>query len=215
MKRHAFAMKTNSGCKGEFRKALGTIWHTLTNFLDDHNMTNFSMWNVEDIVFGYYETSDQFEFTAQDKEFIGEWESQYGHLYTWISKPFEEMKLMYYDYGIVRESKELIRHSVFITKLLPGAEDEYKSRHDALIEKRQGKINLGPDSNFTIWSAEGYIFGYDEIDITMETEPTEEEKQATIQWETKMLEIMSWFTNHVDWISGECHPAIQRIAWHN
>ena len=49
----------------------------------------------------------------------------------------------------------------------------------------------------------------------METEPTEEENQATIQWETKMLEIMGWFTNHVDWISGECHPAIQRIAWHN
>lgn len=215
MKRHAFAMRINSGCKGEYRQALGILWHEFTSFLDEHNMTNFSMWNVEDIVFGYYETNEQFEFTSKDKNIVNEWETRYGHLYTWISTPFEEMRLMYYDYGVVRESKELIRHSVFVTKLHSGEEEEYKRRHDALLEKRQGKINPGPDSNFSIWSAEGYIFGYDEIDITMETEPTEEEKLATIQWETKMLEIMSWLTNHVDWISGECHPAIQRIAWHN
>lgn len=215
MKRHAFAMRINSGCKGEYRQSLGILWYEFTSFLDEHNMTNFSMWNVEDIVFGYYETNEQFEFTSKDKNIVNEWETRYGHLYTWISTPFEEMRLMYYDYGVVRESKELIRHSVFVTKLHPGAEEEYKRRHDALLEKRQGKINTGPDSNFSIWSAEGYIFGYDEIDITMEKDPTEGEKQATIHWETKMLEIMSWLTNHVDWISGECHPAIQRIAWHN
>lgn len=199
---------------GKFRHSIGEIWSGLTTFFDKHGMRNFSIWNVERIIFGYYETDDEFAFSAEDKKIAQEWEDRYGDSYTWISTPFEEMRLMYHDFGIVRQNKELIRHSVFITKLVPGAEEEYKRRHDALIEARQGKVTEGPDSNFSIWSAGGYIFGYDEIDITMEKEPTEEEKQATIQWEKKMLEIMSWFTNHVDWISGECHPAIQRIGWH-
>mgnify|MGYP006371022483 CR=1 FL=1 len=30
----------------------------------------------------------------------------------------------------------------------------------------------------------------------------------------KMLEIMSWLTNDVDWITGECHETIKRLAWH-
>jgi len=214
MKRHTFAMKIKKGYVGEYRYALGRIWGEFTKFLDEHEMTNFSMWSVENIIFGYYETKDEFEFSESDRLFIEKWEKEYGDLYTWISIPYEPMRLMYYDYGIVRKSKELIRHSVFITKLIPGAEDEYQRRHDALLKERNGKVTEGPDSNFTIWSAGGYIFGYDEIDITMEKEPTEEEKQSTIQWEKKMLEIMSWLTNHVDWISGECHPAIQRIAWH-
>ena len=214
MKRHTFAMEVKNGFMGEFRCSLGTIWDELTIFLDNHGMTNFSIWNVERIVFGYFETDDNFMFSTDDKDIVRTWENKYGHSYTWISTPFESMRLMYHDFGVVRQSKELIRHSVFITKLVPGAEEEYKRRHDALIEARQGKVTEGPDSNFSIWSAGGYIFGYDEIDITMEKEPTEEEKQATIQWETKMLEIMSWLTNQVDWISRECHPAIQRIGWH-
>ena len=214
MKRHTFAMKINEGCVGKYRLALGEIWKEFTDFLDDHKMTNFSMWSVENIIFGYYETNDEFSFEESDKQTVRNWEQKYGELYTWISTPYEPMRLMYYDYGIVRESKELIRHSVFVTKLVSGAEEEYKRRHDVLLEKRGEKITAGPDSNFTIWSAGGYIFGYDEIDITMEQDPTEEQRQATIEWETKMLEVMSWLTNHVDWISGECHPAIQRIAWH-
>ena len=76
-------------------------------------------------------------------------------------------------------------------------------------------MDPGPDSNFSIWNAEDYIFGYDEIDTTMETAETEEGRQATIQWETKMLEIMSWYTDDVDWITGEHLPHIVRIGCHN
>ena len=42
----------------------------------------------------------------------------------------------------------------------------------------------GPDSNFCIWSAGGYIFGYDEIDTSMEVEQTPEEKKAEKQVDT-------------------------------
>ena len=59
------------------------------------------------------------------------------------------------------------------------------------------------------------IFGYDEIDTTMEVEETPEAREATIAWETRQLGIMDWITNDVDWMTGECHPASRRLAWHN
>lgn len=215
MRRHTFALEIKSGMTAEFRRNLGEIWSELTTFLDERNIFNFSIWNVEHIVFGYYETEDSFSFVEQDKMRVAEWEAKCSGSYSWLSQPFEDMRLMYHDYGIVRESKELIRYRVFITKLIEGAEEEYKKRHDALIEARGNKITAGPDSNFSIWCAGGYIFGYNEIDTTMEHEITETEKENTICWETHMLEIMSWLTNDVDWITGEYHANIQRLAWHN
>ena len=110
------------------------------------------------------------------KEKANEWGKQYGDCFDWISTPFEEMRLMYHDFGIVRQSKELIRHRVFITKLVPGSEEEYKARHDVLVDARGDKVTEGPDSNFSIWNAGGYIFGYNEIDTTMERDRTEEDR---------------------------------------
>ena len=214
MRRHTFALEIKPGMTADFRRNLGEIWEELTTFLDEHQMVNFSIWSVECIVFGYYETKNDFVFDESDKRQVATWEDKYGDAYNWISVPFENMRLMYHDYGFVRESKELIRHRVFITKLVSGAEEEYKKRHDALIEARDNKITEGPDSNFSIWYAGGYIFGYNEIDTTMEHEMTAEERDSTIRWENRMLEIMSWLTNDVDWITGECHASIQRLAWH-
>ncbi len=215
MKRHAFALKVREGKMGQFRANMGRIWPELTAFLDVHNICNFSIWNAENLIFGYYESEDNFVFSAEDREQVARWEEIYGEAYEWISIPFEDMRLMYHDFGIVRERKELIRHRVFITKLVPGTEEEYKARHDALIEARGDKVTEGPDSNFSIWNAGGYIFGYNEIDTTMEHEMTDKERESTIGWEKRMLEIMSWVTDDVDWITGEHHEHIKRLCWHN
>lgn len=214
MKRHTFAMEIKHDKMVDFRRNLGQIWAELTAFLDARKMTNFSIWNVQHIIFGYYETDDDFVFTESDKKQVMMWENQYGDSYTWISTPFEDMRLMYHDFGIVRESKELIRHRVFVTKLVHGMEEEYKKRHDTLVNARGDMVNPGPDSNFSIWYAGGYIFGYNEIDTTMEHEMTDEERANIIQWEKWMLEIMSWLTNDVDWITGECHESVKRLGWH-
>lgn len=215
MKRHTFAIKVKKGRMAEFRSGLGEIWTQLTTFLDEHCVVNFSIWNAGNIIFGYYETENDLLLSTEDKEKIATWEKEYDKLYLWLSDPFDDMRLMYHDIGTVRISKELIRHRVFITKLHPGMEEEYKKRHDALIKARGDKITKGPDSNFTIWYAAGYIFGYNEIDTTMEQEMTDEERKNVIDWETKMLEIMEWITNDVDWITGECHASIKKIGWHN
>ncbi|MBR2948326.1 MAG: L-rhamnose mutarotase [Lachnospiraceae bacterium] len=215
MQRHAFAMKVKDGQMAEFRTNLGKVWGELTALLDAKKMKNFSIWNVERMIFGYYETDDDFAFSAEDKEKANNWMAAYGSSFEWISTPFEEMRLMYHDFGIVRECKELIRHRVFMTKLVPGSEEEYKARHDKLVEARGDVVTPGPDSNFSIWNAGGYIFGYNEIDTTMETERTQADIEADTVWETKMLEIMSWLTDDVDWLTGLHHENVKRLAWHN
>ena len=58
MERHAFAMKVKAGRMNDYRKKLGEIWPELTTFLDRNKVKNFSIWNAEDLIFGYYENED-------------------------------------------------------------------------------------------------------------------------------------------------------------
>ena len=214
MERHAFAFKIAEGKKGEFRKQLGISWPQITEFLDGKDLKNFSMWSAADLGFGYYENKEGIVYSTEDKEASEKIIDSFVGLVEWISKPGSEMRLMYHDFGIVRENKELIRHRVFMTKLKPDCAEEYKRRHDALVEARGDVPDPGPDSNFSIWSAGGYIFGYDEIDTTMETDETPEAHEATVAWETRQLGIMDWITNDCDWLTGEVHNSVQRLAWH-
>ena len=214
MERHAFAMEVKEGRKDDYRKALGKIWPELTAFLDRNEIKNFSIWNTDSLIFGYYEKADGSVLSAEEKEISERLTKEIEDTFTWTSTPGQDMRLMYHDFGIVRESKELIRHRMFMTKLKPGCEEEYKRRHDGLVEQRGDTVNPGPDSNFSIWSAGGYIFGYDEIDTTMEKEPDEAARENNIAWETRQLGIMDWITNDMDWLTGEHHSASVRLAWH-
>ena len=214
MERHAFAMEVKEGRKDDYRKALGKIWPELTAFLDRNEIKNFSIWNTDSLIFGYYEKADGSVLSAEEKEISERLTKEIEDTFTWISTSGQDMRLMYHDFGIVRESKELIRHRMFMTKLKPGCEEEYKRRHDGLVEQRGDTVNPGPDSNFSIWSAGGYIFGYDEIDTTMEKEPDEAARENNIAWETRQLGIMDWITNDMDWLTGEHHSASVRLAWH-
>lgn len=214
MERHGFSMEVKKGQMNEYRKRLGEIWQELTSFLDRNGIQNFSIWNADSLIFGYYENADGAVLSGEETIIRDALVNKMEDTFTWISTPGQDMRLMYHNFGVVRENKELIRHRMFMTKLKPGCEEEYKARHDGLIEQRGDTVDPGPDSNFSIWSAGGYIFGYDEIDTTMEKEETEEDRKTTIAWETRQLEIMDWITNDVDWMTGEHHCASVRIAWH-
>ncbi len=214
MKRNAFAMKLKKGQRALYGALLRENWKELTAQLDAAGFFNFSIWNAQDLLFGYCECADDCVLTEAQSVYFKGLDEKFSAVYDWISEMGKPMRLMYEDFGVVRESKELIRHRVFMTKLVPGSEEEYKARHDALVEARNGKITQGPDSNFSIWNAGGYIFGYNEIDTTMERERTKEDDDADIAWETRMLEIMSWITDDVDWITGEHHGHVKRICWH-
>lgn len=211
MERHTYAARVLPGMTAEYRRLLGIHWDEICQLLDANQVHNFSLWNAEDLVFAYCETDAACDLWPAFTEIA----KAYDDCTEAFSGPGNPMRLMYTDLGIIRESKELIRHRVFMTKLVPGSEDEYKARHDALTASKGGAVSPGPDSNFTIWCAGGHIFGYDEIDITMEQDMTPEEREFTINWETRMLEIMSWITNDVDWITKENHVAVKKLASHH
>ena len=215
MERHAFAMKIRDGKMNDYRKKLGEIWQELTAFLDRNEVGNFSIWNAEDLIFGYYEKKDGTQLSSEEKKAADALAEKIQDTFDWISTPYKDMRLMYHNFGVVRENKELIRHRMFMTKLKDGCEEEYKARHDGLIAQRGDTVDPGPDSNFSIWSAGGYIFGYDEIDTTMEVEETEESREQTVTWEMRQLGIMDWITNDVDWMTKEVHTSSVRLAWHN
>ena len=215
MERHAFAMKVKDGQMNAYRTRLGEIWKDLTAFLDRNQIKNFSIWNVEQLIFGYYENEDEMKLREDEKAAKDSLTEKIQDTLDWISTPGEDMRLMYHNFGVVRENKKLIRHRVFMTKLKEGCAEEYKVRHDGLMAQRGDTVDPGPDSNFSIWSAGGYIFGYDEIDTTMEIDETPQDREATVAWETRQLVIMDWITNDVDWMTGEWHPASRRLAWHN
>lgn len=215
MKRHTFAMQVYKGKMNEYRQLLGQVWPELTNVLDRLGIKNFSIWNVDLIIFGYCETESDVKPSIEDRIIFDKINAVIGETFEWISHYGEPMRLMYHNFGIIRESKELIRQKVFVARLFVGKSEEYKHRHDVLVDKNKTKVNPGPVSNFSIWNAGDYIFGYNEIDTTMEHESTEEGKQRAILWETKMLEIMDWITDDIDWITGQHHSSIERIAQHN
>ena len=214
MERHTFAMEIKEQQVGDYRKRLGMIWQELTGFLDQNQISNFSIWSCGRLVFGYCETEEKSSLWQEQQKKIQALVKKMGDSFSWISVPGKPMRLMYENIGSVRKNKELIRHRVFMTKLKSGCEEIYKARHDALMVEKNGKMEPGPDSNFTIWSAGGYIFGYDEIDTPMEKEETDEEKQASAAWERRQLEIMEWITNDVDGLTGEHHPPCVRLGWH-
>ena len=213
MQRHAFAMEIKQGQMNTYRRKLGEIWPELTAYLDEKKIRNFSIWNAAAYIFGYYETADEYDISEENPAKTALIQ-KIEDTFTWISTPGKDMRLMYHNFGVVRENKELIRHRMFMTRLKPGCEEEYKRRHDALIEARGDNVDPGPDSNFSIWCAGGQIFGYNEIDTTMEAEATEESKKADIEWETRQLGIMDWITDDVDWMTGEHHAKSVRLAWH-
>ena len=160
---------------------------------------NFSIWRIGDFLFCYGEWADDAQPALEIPD-------------TELFAAPGTMKLMYHDIGIVREDKALIRHRVFATHLHEGCAEEYKRRHDALIEARGETVTQGPESNFTIWHADGYIFGYCELVKSYDHPMTDEERASTIAWETRQLEIMDWLTDDVDWITGEKHDAIELIC---
>ena len=201
MQRTAFILQARPGRKDAARAAVRGAADALRALAKDVGADNFSMWAVEDLLYGYAECTGgagdmQPVWSLLGKVLAGEADG--------LCAP-GTMRLMYHDIGIVRADKSLIRHRVFSTRLKPGCAEEYKRRHDGLIAARGDTVSEGPDSNFTIWYGEGIIFGYCEKVNSFDRPMTEQERQDTIAWETRQLEIM-------DWLTGEKHEAMRRIV---
>ena len=211
MNRVAFVLRVKPGKKEAFYRAGEAVWPEAQAALDSVGMKNVSVWSICDFMFCYGETPDGVE-AAKIRAAVDGVAAKLADTCTVLAEP-GTMRLMYHDYGIVREDKSLIRYRVFATHLKPGCADEYKARHDKLVEARGDTVSEGPESNFTIWCADSeYNFGYCELVKAFDHEMTEAEKQSTIAWETRQLEIMDWYTDDVDWITGEKHEHVQLVC---
>ena len=211
MKRNPFVLRFKDGKKEEGLAVISGFWNECRGALKRAGIENFSIWSIEDFLFCYGEFPDEVKLPSADQAGLEAWKAALAPVCD-VFAAQGTLPLMYHDIGIVRADKSLIRHRVFATKLKAGCADEYKRRHDGLIEKRAGKITEGPESNFTIWNANGYIFGYCELVKSFDHEMTEAEKASTIAWETRQLEIMDWLTDDVDWITGQKHDSIKLVA---
>ena len=114
MERHAFAMKVKEGKMNDYRKTLGEIWPELTAYLDRNGIHNFSIWNAADLIFGYYENADGAVISPKEEKVKAALTEKIQDTFTWISTPGKDMRLMYHNFGVVRENKELIRHRMFM-----------------------------------------------------------------------------------------------------
>lgn len=207
MQRLPFVLKICPGRRAQTIAALRERWSEIDRALHGAGAENFSVWGIEDFLFCYGEYPDGVCPSAACGEAWAAATADCGMFAAPGTLP-----LMYHDIGVVRKDKSLIRHRVFATKLKDGCAAEYKRRHDALVEARGDRVSQGPESNFTIWNANGYIFGYCELVKSFDHEMTEAERASTIAWETRQLEIMDWLTDDVDWITGQKHDAIERVV---
>ena len=207
MERTTFILRALPGKRDQMRDVVQSIEGELKALADRQGIGNFSLWGVEDMLYGYGECAGAAGDMLPVYATLGE---ALDGAAAGLCAP-GTMRLMYHDIGIVRQDKSLIRHRVFSTKLKSGCEEEYKRRHDGLIEARGDAVSEGPDSNFTIWFGAGYIFGYCEKVKSYDRPMTEAEKRDTIAWETRQLEIMDWLTDDVDWITGDHHEAMIRL----
>ena len=87
MERHAFAMKVKAGRMNDYRKKLGEIWPELTTFLDRNKVKNFSIWNVEQLIFGYYENEDEMKLSEDEKAAKDSLTEKIQYTFDWISTP--------------------------------------------------------------------------------------------------------------------------------
>jgi len=213
LKRETFLIRLNGDKLADIKAKFNALPSGILDLCGKRGIDNFSVWHVSGLVFGYYEVTKEYDLTDADKAALSAFAASLAECGEIIGNAFTQpMRLMYSDIGIVREDKSLIRHRVFATQLKPGCAEEYKRRHDELTASKGGVISEGPESDFTIWNAENYIFGYCELVRSFDHEMTEEERASTIAWETRGLEIMDWITDDVDWITGEKHDKIE-LVW--
>ena len=162
MKRLPFVLRFRTGKREEGRAFIQANWARAKEALAPLGAGNLSVWGVGDFALCYGEYAD--ETTPRQLQAVIDRAMRAGlDAYCELFAAPGTLPLMYHDIGVVREDKSLIRHRVFATHLKPGCAEEYKRRHDGLVAARGDRVTQGPESNFTIWNANGYIFGYCEL----------------------------------------------------
>ena len=65
MERYAWKAKIKEGKRAEYIKRHNEIWPEMKELLKSAGIFNYSIWNVDDDLFGYYECEKGIEFAAR------------------------------------------------------------------------------------------------------------------------------------------------------
>jgi len=208
MLQRTFLLKFFPGKKEEGETLFAKLLPEMAGIVAGEGCWAFSVWQANDLVFGYYETDREGYPDEAGLKLRECFEEKLGDVAFVIASP-GNMRLMY-DVVVnpLREKKGL-GHRVFITKLKPGTADEYKARHDRISAFGKKDRAEHPEKyadvmdNFTCWNGGDYICGYRELPPGTPKDP------VSVDWEKYMLQVMDWITDDVDIVSGETHEAIR------
>ena len=65
MERYAWKAKIKEGKKAEYQKRHDEIWQEMRDLLKSAGICNYSIWNVDNDLFGYYECEKGIAFAAK------------------------------------------------------------------------------------------------------------------------------------------------------
>ena len=77
MERYAWKAKIKEGKKAEYKKRHDEIWQEMKDLLKSAGICNYSIWNVGDELFGYYECEKGIEYCAKvqrESEVVKRWD---------------------------------------------------------------------------------------------------------------------------------------------
>ena len=212
MERRTFLVKLAEGADSEKLKAALPV---MEEIIRDCGGNDFSVWQAENLVFGYFETdSTAFPDPAGTRlrEYI---EQELADTVQIVSVC--NMRLMYSAINRpLTDKTKVAAHRVFMARIKPGCAEEYLRRHHGLEllaeqELAAGRVNPDeqPSNNMAIWNGGDYICGYNE----MEQLPAADDPNSggNEEWELNMLKIMDWITDDADAFSGIHHEPVRRL----
>ena len=65
MEKYAWKATVKEGCIAEYKKRHDNIWEEMKKVLSDAGIVNYSIWNVGNELFGYYECTKGLDFAAK------------------------------------------------------------------------------------------------------------------------------------------------------
>ena len=212
MERRPFLLKLNGNISSD---SLTGAFEEMKRLTEENGGTDFSLWQAEDLVFGYFETECTDVPNPAGTALRSFFETALSDKVTVISVC--NMRLMYSSVNRpLADKSKVAAHRVFMARMKPGCSEEYIKRHHGLELIAEGQIAAGaadpsamPSNNMTIWNGGDYICGYNEMEeIPAADDPNSGGNEA---WELNMLKIMDWITDDADRFSGIHHEPVKRL----
>lgn len=199
----------------EKKNKLEEALETLKAIVEKNGGNDVSIWQAEDLIFGYFETEEAVFPDPAGTQLRDYMEHELADTVQIISVC--NMRLMYSAINRPLKDKSKIQaYRVFMARIKPGCAEEYLRRHHGLEIQAEEDIAAGrvnpqemPSNNMTIWNGGDYICGYNEMEqVPAADDPNSGGNEA---WELNMLKIMDWITDDADQFSKLHHEPVKRL----